>query len=396
MTAFLIAHMALMTASLQGEFIFPPNALHNHSSSIVETPQGDLLAVWFHGTGERWADDVLVQGARKRAGEAAWSEPFIMADTPDLPDCNPALFMDPRGVLWLLWIVVQDNQWGGSLLKYRTSDDYTQDGPPRWNWQDAIHVRPKELEERFVSVIDEGMQTYGTLLESFIPNLQEVAHDARTRAGDKLHQRLGWMPRTQPIMLNDTTMMLGLYSDVFNCSLAAFTSDWGATWTFSTPILDPEITMLGNIQPAFALRKNGDIVAYMRDNGLPKQVRQSVSTDGGMTWAPITLTGISNPGSSVNVCVLHSGNWVMICNDTMLGRHKLTAYLSDDEGETWKWSRRLEETEFEGGSFSYPTVMQAKDETVHVTYSHKRKDVEGSTIKHVWFNESWIRDTAGE
>ncbi|MCD6596814.1 MAG: hypothetical protein J7L04_03960, partial [Bacteroidales bacterium] len=44
------------------EYIFPLQNLHVHSSSIVELPNGDLLACWFEGSGERTANDVLVKG----------------------------------------------------------------------------------------------------------------------------------------------------------------------------------------------------------------------------------------------------------------------------------------------------------------------------------------------
>ena len=51
--------------------IFPPGVKHTHSSSIVQCPNGDLLACWFHGSGERSADDVLVQMDRmKKRGQA--------------------------------------------------------------------------------------------------------------------------------------------------------------------------------------------------------------------------------------------------------------------------------------------------------------------------------------
>ncbi len=387
-----IVWATMMSAALEGGFIFPPNELHNHSSSIVETADGDLLAAWFHGTGERWADDVLVQGARKRADDEHWSEPFIMANTPDIPDCNPVLFIEPRGVLWLIWIAVHDNQWGGSLIKYRTSTDYADDGPPNWDWQDILHVRPLELEERFLRVIDEGLEVYGNVVASIMPEFKEQAAEVRERAQIKLHQRLGWMPRCQPIMLADGQMMLGLYSDVYNCSLAAFTDDWGETWRFSTPIMDPDVTMLGNIQPSLAQRENGDIVAFMRDNGLPKQVRYAVSEDNGMTWGPVLMAGIPNSGSSVDVQVLRNGHWALVCNDTMFGRHQLTVYLSDDEGDTWNWSRVIEIAEEGKGNFSYPTIMQAQDDTLHVTYSYRREEIEGSTIKHVTFTEAWIKE----
>ncbi len=175
---------------------------------------------------------------------------------------------------------------------------------------------------------------------------------------------------------------------MWNCSLAAFTEDWGKTWTFSEPIITYE---LGNIQPAFVPKRNGDIVAFMRDNGVPNKIRTATSKDKGVTWGPVTHLTIPNPGSSVDAVALQNGNWVLVCNDTTNGRHLLTAYLSEDEGATWPIHRGIETFEPEQGSGSYPSLIQAKDGMLHCTYSYTRKDVPGSTIKHVWFNEEWIR-----
>ncbi len=57
--------------------IFPLVNQHVHGSTIVELPNGDLLAAWFQGSGERWADDVAIMGARLRAGKNKWCD-FIM------------------------------------------------------------------------------------------------------------------------------------------------------------------------------------------------------------------------------------------------------------------------------------------------------------------------------
>lgn len=372
----------------EAELLFPVNPKHNHGSSIVETADGDLLACWFHGTGERKEDDVIIQGARKRKGATAWSEPFTMADSQDLPDCNPVLFIDPRGTLWLFWVAVLNNEWGGSLLKFRTATEYAQDGPPQWNWQDVVHCRPRNLEPKFLEAIGKAE----TLLAPVIAadeDLKKKVADAKAKATDKLSQRLGWMTRLHPIMVSDTRMMLGLYSDVFNCSLAAFTSDWGKTWEFSEPIIDPS---LGNIQPSFIKKRDGSITAMMRDNGLPKHIRIADSADNGMTWSPVRVSDIPNPGSSVECIALKDGNWVLVCNDTFNGRHILTAYLSDDEGTTWKWKRALESVEKDKGSFSYPSVIQAADGSILCTYSYSTPDVKGSSIKHARFNAEWIRE----
>src|SRR5687767_11255033 len=67
---------------LTSELIFPLEHWHNHASMVVELPDGDLLVCWFHGSGERTADDVVVRGARQKKGSRTWSAPFLLADTP--------------------------------------------------------------------------------------------------------------------------------------------------------------------------------------------------------------------------------------------------------------------------------------------------------------------------
>src|SRR6185437_13862376 len=74
--------------------IFAPQNLHTHGSTLVNLPNGDFLAAWFEGSGERTADDVKIMGARLKKGDASWSKPFLLADTYNIPDCNPVLFLN--------------------------------------------------------------------------------------------------------------------------------------------------------------------------------------------------------------------------------------------------------------------------------------------------------------
>lgn len=373
-----------------GEFIFPPNDKHNHGSGIVECPNGDLLTIWYHGSGERTADDVKLLGARMKKGSTTWSEPFDMADTPELPDCNSTIFIDPRGTLWIFYVAIQDNQWGGALLKYRTSTNYQNDGPPVWDWQDVIHTRPLKLAETYEKLL-EGAEEKLKAVIAVEPKLAEEIAGIREATKDKLASRLGWMTRVHPIMTSDSRLMLGLYSDVFNCSLVTYTDDWGKTWHCSEPIAPAEVNMLGLVQPALVMRKNGDIVAYMRDNGIPKYVRTAVSHDGGITWPEVGFEKtIRDSGSSVEALVLKSGRWLLVNNALTDGRHRLVAHLSEDEGKTWKYIRDIETAEPEKGSFSYPGLIQAKDGTLHITYSYRRDGTDGETIKHVAFTEEWL------
>ena len=112
-------------------FIQPLDYLHNHGSCIVEMPGGGLMAVWYRGSGERRADDVVILGSRLPRGATSWSAPFPVADTPGFPDCNPAIVVDPRGRLRLYWPLILANEWHTALLMEKVADRYER-GAPRW------------------------------------------------------------------------------------------------------------------------------------------------------------------------------------------------------------------------------------------------------------------------
>lgn len=381
------ASISLHAEPITSEFIFPPQTEHVHGSTITQAPSGDLIAAWFQGSGERSANDVRIMGARQKKGSTSWSEPFLMADTPDIPDCNPVLWTDPKGRIWLFWIVVQSNRWEYSILKYLRADNSGKSGPPIWNWQDIILLKPgADLGEKLREGVkaaghDEGM--WAEYAPQYSAMLEEAAQDPRKRDS-------GWMTRTKPILLSSGRILLGLYSDGFNTSLAAISDDLGQTWTASSPMAG-----LAPIQPTLAQRKNGDILAFCRDSGpSPGRIMLSVSKDNGKTWSVTQDLDLENPGASVAAEVLKDGRWVLVYNDTEDGRHQLAIALSEDEGETWTAKKYLDIAPSNDiGSYSYPTVIQTKDGRIHVTYSHvNKKDVEptGATIKHVSLDPEWI------
>ncbi len=135
----------------------------------------------------------------------------------------------------------------------------------------------------------------------------------------------------------------------------------------------------------------------MRDNGpAPKRVHTSTSADEGETWSPVVDTQIPNPGASVEAIALESGEWLMAYNDTEEGRHSLAVSISEDEGESWAWTRHLERDEpgEDAGRYYYPSVIQASDGNVDVTYSYFVKapgEREKKSIKHARFNVDWVK-----
>ena len=70
---------------LDTELVFPLEHWHNHASMVVELPGGDLLVCWFHGSGERTADDVVIRGARLRKGAAPGARRSCWPTRRDIP-----------------------------------------------------------------------------------------------------------------------------------------------------------------------------------------------------------------------------------------------------------------------------------------------------------------------
>ena len=388
----------------RAELIFPPEHWHNHGSCIVEAPSGDLLVCWFHGSGERQADDVKVEGARLRKGSAQWSPRFTMADTPGYPDTNCCMFIDPKQRLWLLWPTILANEWHTALMKYRIATRYDGDGPPQWEVSEVLHVTPgpefQEAVNKAMTGVEAGIDASPAERQR---QLWAYVTSMRKNASDKLYRRLGWMTRAHPFVLDEKRLIVPLYSDGFSFSLMAYTDDWGATWKASPPLVGA-----GNIQPSIVKRKDGSLYTLMRDNGPPpKRLHESESRDGGATWSPVLDSQLPNPGAGAEVTGLRGGRWALIYNDTEAGRHSLAVALSDDEGKTWKWKRHLEYEKPgpDAGRFHYPSIVQARDGSLHASYSHflgenaVPKDEQGKprnkSIKHAHFNEEWVMEGDG-
>ncbi|MGE0105304.1 MAG: exo-alpha-sialidase [Blastocatellales bacterium] len=385
---------------LRSELIFPLEHWHNHASMIVECPNGDLLVCWFHGSGERQADDVKVEGARLKKGAGKWSPRFTMADIPGYPDTNCTIFIDPQQRLWLLWPTILANEWHTALMRYRISSRYQGSGPPVWDVNEVLHVTPgQKFADTVNSVIDGYEKRLESEPESTRAQMKAYLDRTRKNAADKYFRRMGWMTRAHPFVLDGSRLIVPLYSDGFSFSLMAITDDWGKTWHTSTPLVG-----LGNIQPSIVRRRDGSLYTLMRDNGpAPKRLHASESRDRGETWSPVVDSELPNPGAGAEIISLRNGNWALIYNDTERGRHSLAVSISEDEGKTWRWTRHLERDEpgAEAGQYHYPSIMQARDGSLHATYSYhlNRKDLEKDpdgkirrkSIKHAHFNEAWIK-----
>jgi predicted neuraminidase len=386
---------------IRHELVFPMRREHNHAPGLVECPNGDLVASWYRGSGERSSDDVAVYGARLRKGESQWSDAFLMVDTPGFPDCNTCMMVDADGRLWLFWPVVIANSWESCLTNYLWSNDYSGDGCPKWNERGAIYLKPDDFKEDLLRHMKEVRPQLVERLSKLPAGRRELAEarlkaveaENTARAGQKLYQRMGWQPRCKPTVLPPSDrlpqgrILLPLYTDTFSIGLMAISDDKGKSWFASKPLMG-----VGAIQPTVLPRSDGTLVAYMRENGWTGHIRVSESSDSGLTWGPVGVTDLPNPGAGIDGVRLANGHWVLIYNDTTRGRNSLVVSLSTDEGKSWSRTRHLEK--HDSGAYHYPCIIQGRDGTIHAIYSYfspkASRGSEGKSMKHVAFNEAWI------
>lgn len=359
---------------------------HVHASSIVELPNGDLLAVWYENgpklPGQYYSleadksDDVRIGGARRLRGKPGWEQPFVMADTFGVSDNNPTLLVDREKRLWLVFptlLAVPQRAWGSSILRYKISTDYERAGPPRWDVENLLIVHPNGLDEVVAQQAEQLRRGAGRSNRN-----EEIARTLLERLSDPFARKLGWMTRPHPLALRKGTVLIPFANENFNAAAAALTNDGGQTWTFGRVV-----PTLGVTQPSVVELPDGRLVAFFRDAAGTRRIRRSESTDGGLTWSEVTPTDLVNPGAGIEAVMLRSGNLAIVYNPVETSpRDKLAISISDNLGKTWKWTRLIEDRPRE--RFDYPSIVQAADGTIHVTYSYNLK-----TIKHVEFSEEW-------
>jgi predicted neuraminidase len=308
-------------AIVESEFVFEsPPAPSCHASTIVETGDG-FLAAWFGGTAER-NPDVVIYVARSEAGR--WLTPIrvldgVQGDGRRLPCWNPVLYRPKSGpILLFSKIGPSPAEWWGVL---QTSDD---DGR---TWS-----KPARLPDGILGPI-----------------------------------------KNKPIALPDGSLLCPSSAEDAKLGWRVFlerTPDLGRTWRSVGPVNDG--IEIAAIQPSILTHPGGRLQILCRTR--QKKLAEAWSNDLGETWSPMTLTELPNPSSGTDAVTLLDGRQLLVYNPTIKGRTPLAVAISAD-GKVWKDALTLED---QPGEYSYPAVIQAGDEKVHITYTWKR-----TRIKHV-------------
>jgi hypothetical protein len=192
--------------------------------------------------------------------------------------------------------------------------------------------------------------------------------DAETQAWSP-PRRLG-----DGILLNKPTVLSNgdwlLTSSVWRTddSIRVYAShDRGATFPLrgTANVLPPEAR--GPDEPMIVERKDGSLWMLVRRTGLA----ETVSQDQGRTWSPVETSALQHPASRFFLRRLSSGSLLLVKHgalDEKVRREQLRAFVSDDDGKSWKGGLMIDARE----SVTYPDGVQADEGSIYVVYDHKR------------------------
>ncbi|MBU6387107.1 MAG: glycoside hydrolase [Planctomycetes bacterium] len=327
-------HPAIRTAGFIYESAPFPSC---HASTIEETPSG-LISAWFGGTHEKHPD-VGIWVSMFRSGK--WTEPVEVVDGQgagpngtELPTWNPVLFQPKKSSQGTSAPLILFYKLGPSPETWWGMEVRSQDHGKTWS-------KPARLPEGFLGPIKNK--------------------PLELNNGD-------WLCPTSTETEEEPSKWQ-VYFERFSIG--------SQKWTKTQPLNDG--VQIQAIQPTLLDLGGGKYKSIGRSR--QNKIFETISTDNGLTWAPLSLGSLPNNNSGLDALTLKDGRHLVVYNH--IGgtpgqwggkRTPLNVAISKDSS-TWESSVVLENT---AGEFSYPAVIQSGDGLIHITYTWNRKK-----IKHV-------------
>jgi len=329
----------------------PIFAGHNHCPAIVECPNGDLLAIWYTGIGER-ERNMAVCGSRLIWGSEQWQPASTFWDPPDRNDTALSMWFDGDRTIYHFNSMSVSSNWAKMAVVMRTSTD----SGATWSQPRLIsgdHEKSIQLSEAVIGLKGGGIgltMDGGGLLTSWDKGL------TWTNSGGRIG---GNHPGA--VQLDDGTIMGLVRAGGMNDYMPVSKStDLGKTFTYSKT----EFCAIGGGQRlAFLKLKSGALF---------------LATFGGMY-------GVSN----IPMMITDE-------NGNKFQAEELFAALSLDDGKTWPYKRVMTDGSgrpiacTDGGAITlswrssehrgYMSVCQGLDGVIHLI----------SSRQHYAFNQKWL------
>ncbi|KRF06831.1 hypothetical protein ASG89_18445 [Paenibacillus sp. Soil766] len=339
-------------SQLREAYLPIPYPNDNHAANLLELDNGDLLCVWFSGSGEGNPDTNVLM-SRLSAGSNEWTAPMQLSGDIERSEQNPILHQAPDGKLWLFHTSNEPHNQKTSRIVYRISDD-----------------------------------------NGFTWGPTEVLFDG-----------LGIFLRHPLLVLKNGDWLLPTYYCKLDghYSVVQISSDQGKTWK--------EYEVQGSthrVQMNVVERIDGTLFAMFRSRQADR-IYTSISQDNGRNWTVPVKSELPNNNSSMQFIKLQNGHLALIYNNSSMERDQfrwvqrkgefrkkplrtpLTLAISEDEGKTWPYYKNIQMADLEYKDseigYSYPSIISTRDGKIHIAFSYLRKG-----IKHVCLTEEWIHE----
>ena len=307
----------------------------NHSSSIVEVPDGRLLTVWYGGTREG-AKDVRVYGERiaPESLEVGATE-IVCAPSDVAKDLlrsirkvgNPVVYSQGKR-LWMFVVSVSYGGWSGSAISCRYSDDNGK------SWSKFRRLRTSPF------------------------------------------FNMSALIRTPCVSQADGGFLLPVYCE--------FATKYGMTLAFDRDgrmFGRSRIPIDGNresLQPCVVPLSSDVAVSFART---PEgKTGTSKSTDGGRTWRAAPQSTMENYNASVAALATPSGRVFLVANAEE-DRSRLSLFetsselLTADAAQSERWTFLCDLENEPNSEFSYPFFAQTEGGSIYLTYTYKRQTI---------------------
>ncbi len=287
--------------------------------SLAIAPNGRLWATWYAGKTAAEDHNNYVVVATSGDDGTTWSERRVIDPDGDGPvrAYDPELWIDPTGRLWSFW--AQTIGHTGTIAGVWTA---TADNPeiakPTWS-------KPRRL-------------TDGIMM-------------------------------CKPLVLSTGEWILpaSTWRETDDSARLIVSRDKGKTWKLEGACNIPKEVRVFD-EHMIIERKDSSLWMLVRTS---YGIGESVSTDRGKTWAPLTPSGIKHPSARFFVRRLESSNLLLVKHGPIkkrTSRSHLTAYVSKDDGKTWEGGLLLDKRK----GVSYPDGQQGSDGIIRIIYDFSR------------------------